>query len=408
MKKVLLGIVFCLALLSLSAVAQESKKPIKIGHINAQTNGTYFTHPSGYGIKLAIEEINAKGGVLGRPLEVISRDSKMNPGEAVRLAEELVVRDKVDVLMASDASGPVVALASWVKRNHMPLVVATGDSDNAIWGEGSSDYVARINAGGYVKNKAIMQKLTQVYGDKIKNKRWVSVAPAIEFGRYYVKTIKQLAEQEGLKAKWVEEQWPAFGKMEAGSTIMALEHANPDIVYVILSGSDVVSFVREAKKRGFVKNRIFIFPYLSMPQHFELLGKEVPKGWISLGCPFDDLKKNKPALKAFMQRYEAAYHKPVSNFSLTGYNGIKAIAAVIEKAGSTDPEKIKDAFDDLRFDTPFGEQTIRKIDHQATAFLWVGLSDFIDGYPGIRQWTEYNVNDTSPPDSYVLKLRGRK
>ena len=89
-------------------------------------------------------------------------------------------------------------------------------------------------------------------------------------------------------------------------------------------------------------------------------------------------------------------------------DAIKILAAAIEKAGSTDPEKIRVAFDDLRFNTPYGEQTLRKIDHQATIAYWVGLSDVVDGKPKISNWTEFNVGSNSPSDDVILKLRSGK
>ncbi|HBM90912.1 MAG TPA: hypothetical protein DD400_03425, partial [Rhodospirillaceae bacterium] len=220
--------------------------------------------------------------------------------------------------------------------------------------------------------------------------------------------IKKVVKEQKLNANWVGEQWPAYNKLVAGPVIAALEQDKPDVIFSVLVGSDLVKFVREARKRGFIKDRIFIFPYLSMPEHYKMIGKEVPKGWLTMGAPYNEQALKKPVLAAFMKRYEAAYHEPIKDYSISGYNGVKVLAAAMTKAGSTDPKKVAAAFDDLRFATPLGEETIRKIDHQATTAFWVGLSDFIDGKPSIRNWTEYNVNDNLPPDAYILKIRNKK
>ncbi|HBM90910.1 MAG TPA: ABC transporter substrate-binding protein [Rhodospirillaceae bacterium] len=408
MKKILIGMALCFVFLSMSALAQEAKKPIKIGYINVPTGAAYMSVPAYNGVKLAIEEINAKGGVLGRPLEIISRDSKMDPGEAVRLAEELVSRDKVDVLMNTDSSAASIAVAGWAKQNHMPFVVTASEADSIIWNQENS-YVARSNSGGYAWNAAVIKKAMAVHGDKLKNKRWVTIAPSFEFGRSLVGSAKYIATAQGLNPTWVGEQWPVYNKLSAGSTIVALERTNPEVVYAILFGTDVVKFVREAKKRNFIKDRIFVFPTLAIPENIEMLGAEMPKGWVTVGHPFDELRAKKPALDDFMKSYEAAYpDQPIKSYSISGYNGIKLIAAAIEKAGSTDSEKIAAAFDDVQFDASFGEETLRKIDHQATTAYWVGVSDVADGKGKLSDWSEYNMRDNSPPDSYILKIRNKK
>ncbi len=407
MRKILLCAAVLLGLLAHSAVAADAKKPIKIGYINAHTNGAYLVHPNSQGMQFAIDEINAKGGVLGRPLELISRDSKADPAEAVRLAEELRARDNVDVLINGDFSGASIAVGGWAKQNHVPFVVTASEADSIIWQNGN-DYMARANPGGYAWVSASLQKATEVFGDRLKNKRWVSIAPSLEFGHAVVQSAHDLADARGLNPTWVAEQWPAYDKLSAGPTIATLERANPDIVFAALFGTDIVKFIREARKRDFIKDRIFIFPSLGVPEHFDMLGAETPKGWVTIGFPYDEIKQKKPALADFMQRYEAAYHESVKTYLVTGYDGIKILAAAIEKAGSTDPEKIRVAFDDLRFNTPYGEQTLRKIDHQATIAYWVGLSDVVDGKPKISNWTEFNVGDNSPPDDVILKLRSGK
>ncbi|MDR3425266.1 MAG: ABC transporter substrate-binding protein [Alphaproteobacteria bacterium] len=408
MKKVLLLAAAFLGLLATSAMADNAKPPIKIGYINDLTGLAKFARPNSQGIQLAVDEINNKGGVLGRKLEIVTRDGQMDPGESVRLAEELHTRDKVDALINCCTSGTSIAVGEWAKQNHMPFIVTASEADSIIWQSGN-DFMARTNPGGYSWISSSLMKAVDVYGDKLKNKRWVSIAVNLEFGHSLVQSAKDIAAAKGLNAKWVAEQWPVYDKLSAGPTIATLEQANPDVVLVLLYGTDVVKFVREAKMRDFIKNRIFIFPLLALPEHSEMLGAEMPKGWISVGYPYDEVKLKKPALADFLRRYETTFHEPAkSGYAVTGYNGIKAIAAAIEIAGSTDPEKIRVAFDDLHFDTPYGEETLRKIDHQATVPYWVGLSDVIDGKPQLSDWTEYNAGDNSPPDAVILKLRGGK
>ena len=134
----------------------------------------------------------------------------------------------------------------------------------------------------------------------------------------------------------------------------------------------------------------------------------MPKGWVSVGFPYDDIAKTKPTFAEYTKHYTEAYHEPAKTYSVMGYNAIKAVAAVITKAGSTDPEKIKAAFDNLKFNTAYGEETLRAIDHQATVPYWIGVSDVVDGKPRLSDWKELNVGDYSPPDEVITKLREGK
>ncbi|MDR3425267.1 MAG: ABC transporter substrate-binding protein [Alphaproteobacteria bacterium] len=398
MKKVLLCTAVLFGLFAAQAMADNAKEPIKIGDIAAYTKGALFAEPYNHGVKMAVDEINKAGGVLGRPLVVLSRDSKADPGEAVRIAQELQTRDNVNVLINADFSGTTLAVSSWAKQNHVPMVVCASEADSIIWKQ-RNDYLARVDYSGYAWVSGSIRKAIDLYGDRLKNKRWVVIAPNIEFGHSFLQSAKDIAAAHGLNANWVGEQWPAYDKLDAGATLVALEQDKPDVVFTVLWGDDLAKFVREAKKRDFTKNRIIIAPAIGLPEYFDMLGAETPKGWVTVGFPFDEIKT--PSFVDFANRYEIAYHAPLKTYSVIGYDGIQAIAAAIRKAGSTDPEKIRQAFDGLHYPTPFGEQSLRAIDHQTTLPFWVGLSDVVDGKPKLSNWTEYNVGDNLPSDDGI-------
>ncbi len=407
MKKRLLLAALGLSFLIAPSLAEEVKVPIRIGSIDLFTGGAFSVEPYRKGVEMAVEEINAKGGILGRPVEILFRDSKFDPSESVRLAEELKSRDKVDIIINCDLSQASIAVGSWAKQNKFPFVVTSSEADTVIWDNGN-EYMIRTTPGGYAWVSGSLQKAMEVYGDKLKNKKWAALAPNLEFGKTLVATVKELSAARGLNPEWVGEQWPAYDKMAPGPTLAALERAKPDVVFAALFGTDIVKFVREAKKRGFLKDRIFIFPTIGLPDHVQMLGAEMPKGWVSVGYPYDEVKEKKPELAAFMKKYREKFKEDPKVYTVMGYDGVKAAAAAIEKAGSTDPAKIVAAFPGLTFDSPYGKQTIRPIDHQATVLYWVGLTDVKDDKAVIRDWTEFNVNDNSPPDDVILKLRSGK
>ncbi len=401
MRKLLLLTFTCL---SLNAQAAD-KPPILIGDIGAYTNGALFALPYKNGVELAVEEINKAGGVLGRPLKIISRDSKMDPAEAVRLAQELRTRDKVDLLMNCDASNNTLGVSSWAKQNNLLMMVNCSESDSVVWEKGT-DLVFRSNPGGYMWTSASFSKAMEVYGDQLKNKRWVTVAPNFEFGQSLVAAAKKISADEGLNAQWVGQQWPSYNKMDAGATIQAIERAKPDIIFCALFDSDLVKFVREGKKRGLFKNRLVIAPPAGIPEHLELVGKEMPAGWAVIGTPYEDIEI--ASFETFLGSYGKITKDPFRGYALNGYNGTYALAKAIETAGSTDAAKVAKALAGITFDTPVGEMQIRKLDHQATVPVWGGMTKVENDKARLDNITMYPASETLPDDKWVQDQRKTK
>ncbi|MDD2325442.1 MAG: ABC transporter substrate-binding protein [Alphaproteobacteria bacterium] len=391
-----------IALTSPALAAPATGEPIKIGEINV--GAKYGSMVLGYknASQMAVDEINAAGGINGRPLQLIHRDSNIDPATAVKATEDLVTREKVHILMNCDSSSDTLAVANWAAQNKIPFINACSEADSSIW-EGGNTYTFRTSQGGYMWASAILNEAQKLYGDKIIGKKWAIVAPSFEFGQSVAKMTKMLAEQRGLKPEWVVEQWPELGKLEAGATVVALKRAQPDIIFNLLWDADLVKFVREGNKRGLFKDRIVIAPPVAVPDHVDLLGTEMPSGWLSVGFPVNEVQ-DEGYLK-FKKAYEAKHKDPIKFYTLTGYNSIQAIAAALRQAGSTDPEKIRAALEMVSYDTPFGKQSFRKIDHQANVPFWVGVSGVKDGKGTLLNWHQENAADHAPTDAWIMEQR---
>ncbi|MDD3182425.1 MAG: ABC transporter substrate-binding protein [Alphaproteobacteria bacterium] len=404
MKKYAALVLGLVLMASPALAAPATGTPIKIGDINAYGKLSVFVQPYKNGIEMAVDEINAAGGINGHPLQIVSRDSKFDPATSVTMADDLLMREKVSVIMNCDSSTATLAVASWAKRNKIPFVNTASEADSTIWEQGN-DYSFRLSQGGYMWLSAVMNEAIKLYGDKLKGKRWAIVAPNFEFGQSLVKMAKMITEERGLNPTWVIEQWPAYDKLETGATVAALERSKPDIILNILITNDLAKFVREGNKRGLFKNRIIIAPQTAMPDHLDMLGKETPAGWISAGFPVDDIQDK--VFAKFRKAYADKYHTPLKSYSLSGYNGVQAIAAALRKAGSEDPAKIRDALETVSFSTPFGEQQFRKIDHQANVPFWVGVTGVKGGKGKLLDWTMEKAEDHSPPDAWILEQRAK-
>ncbi|MDD3182426.1 MAG: ABC transporter substrate-binding protein [Alphaproteobacteria bacterium] len=404
MKKYAALVLGLVLMASPALAAPATGAPIKIGDINVGTKFPDYSAPYKHGMALAIEEANANGGINGRPLEIISRDSKMDPGHAIRLAEELIARDEVSLLVTGDASNVTLAVSNWGKQKKFPVINTIADADTIMWEHGH-DYIFRITFGGYHEMSALIKSAYDLHKDKMKGKRWAIVAANYEYGRSLGHTAKIAAEQQGLNPQWVIEQWPAYGKMDAGATIAAVQQAEPDIIVVLTPGSDFPKFVREGNKRGLFKNRIVLAPEGCMREHLDVLKNEMPSGWICIGFPFDEIQDTKFA--KFRQDYQTKYHEPLRTFSLYGYNAGQATVAALRKADSTDPKKVHAALKTVSFDTPLGEQHFREIDHQANTQFWVGLSSVNNGQGTMINWHVENTSDYSPTDAWILEQRAK-
>ena len=177
----------------------------------------------------------------------------------------------------------------------------------------------------------------------------------------------------------------------------------PEGIYNVTFGSDLAKLVREGTLRELFKERTILGLLTGEPEYLDPLGPEAPEGWIVTGYPWYDI--DTPEHNAFLEAYQAKFDDYPRIGSLVGYNAMLAIAAAIEKAGSTDTEAIVEAFKGLEFDSPSGSITFRAIDHQATMGAWVGTTAVKDGKGVMVNWTYENGADYLPSDDEVRKLR---
>ena len=132
-------------------------QPIKLGELNEYKQFPSFLEPYKKGMELALDEINAAGGVLGRPLEIVSRDDNGNAGDAVRVAEELVSREKVAMLMGTFASNVGLAVADLAKQRKVLFLAAEPLTDKIVW-ENGNKYTFRLRASTYMQTAMLVPK----------------------------------------------------------------------------------------------------------------------------------------------------------------------------------------------------------------------------------------------------------
>jgi branched-chain amino acid transport system substrate-binding protein len=383
---------------ALPTAAQQG--PIKIGEINSFSGiGAPFTGPYRSAVEMAVEEVNAKGGVLGRKVEVVFRDDKGQPAEAVKHAQELVASEKVALVSGTFLSNVGLAVSDWARQNKTLFVAAEPLTEALTWSKGH-DYVVRVRPNTYQQGRMLAEK-----AGKMKYAKWATIGPNYEYGKRAWETFRDRLKELKPDVQVVGEQWPALGKIDASAEVGAILAKNPEALYVSLFGSDWLAFVREAQKRGLFQKTFVVGILLGEPEYIDPLKLEAPEGMLVTGYPWYDLQQ--PAHKEFVARFTKKTDKNPVLGSLVGYITYLSIFEAIKKAGSTDTEKLVAAFRDLKVETPIGPITYRAVDGQSTLGAWVGTTK-VDAKRGVGVMVnhEYVPGDkVLPSPDEVKKMR---
>ena len=363
-----------LASFAAAVAAAHAQGVIKIGEVNSYKAQPAFLDPYKKGMELAVEQANAKGGVNGKKIELVIRDDNANPGDAVRVAEELVSREQVDLLAGAFLSNTGLALADFAKQKKFFYLAGEPLTDKMTW-QGGNQYTFRLRPGTYMQAAMLVPEAV-----KLNKKRWAVVYPNYEYGQSAVAAFKALLKQAQPDVEFVAEQAPPLGKVDAGAVAQALADAKPDAIFNVLFGADLSKFVREGNTRGLFKDRAVVSVLTGEPEYLDPLKDETPNGWIVTGYPWYGIQT--PEHKAFFLAYHEKYKDYPRLGSVVGYSMIMSAAAGIEKAKSTEADKLVAAFKGLQVDTPFGKISYRAQDHQSTMGAFVGRTKN-DGGKGV-------------------------
>ena len=385
------------ALMPFSQAPAFSQETIKIGEINSYSALPAFTEPYRKGWQLAIEEINAKGGVNGRKLEVISKDDGGKPGDAVTAANELVSKDGVVMLSGTFFSHIGLAVADYANQKKVLFLAAEPLTDAIAWSKGNR-YTFRLRPSNYVQAAMLAEQAA-----KLPAKKWATVAPNYEYGQSAVAVFKTLLSAKRPDIQWVDEQWPPQGKIDAGAVTQAVAKAEPEAILNVTFGPDLTKFVREGNTRDLFKGKSVVSFLTGEPEYLDPLKEETPAGWIVTGYPWSSITSADHA--AFLKAYQAKYNDYPRLGSVVGYSTMMAAAAILAKANSTDSEKLVDAAEGIEVKTPFGPATFRKSDHNSTLGAFVGKTALKDGKGVMVDFTYEDGAKYLPSDAEAAKLR---
>ncbi len=386
-----------LAMLACALGAAQAQDVYTIGEINSYKAQPAFLEPYKKGMELALAQINITGGIGGKKLVLVTRDDNGNPADAVRAAEELIAREKVDVLMGSFLSHVGLALTDFAQQKKRFFLAAGPLTDKIVWEQGNR-YTFRLRPSTYMQVAMLVPEAAAM-----KKKRWAIVYPNYEYGQSAVATFKKLLTAAQPDVEFVAEQATPLGKVDAGSVVQALADARPDAIFNVLFAADLAKFVREGNTRGLFQGKGVVSLLTGEPEYLDTLQGETPLGWVVTGYPWYAIFT--PDHDAFATAYRKRFKDYPRAGSVVGYNAIQSIAAGLRKAGSADTEALIAAFRGLEVRTPFGPITYRAQDHQSTMGAYVGKTGLYGGKGVMVNFKYMDGAKFQPSDAEVKKLR---
>ena len=383
--------------LAAAATCGFAQSAIKVGELNSYKVFAAFLEPYKKGMELALEEINRSGGVAGRKLELLIRDDGGTPGDAVRVAEELIARERVNVLMGTFASNVGLAVANLANQRKVLFVASEPLTDKIVW-ENGNRYTFRLRPSTYMQTAMLVPEAA-----KLKKRRWAIVYPNYEYGQSATASFKKLLSEAQPGVQFVTEQAPALGKIEAGAVVQALAEARPDAIFSSLFAADLQKFVREGNTRGLFRNTVVFNLLGGEPEYLDPLKEETPEGWWVTGYPWSQI--DTPEHKAFRDAYQKRWKDYPRLGSVVGYSAVYTVANAIRKAKSAETEKLIEALKGLQMQTPFGPVTWRAIDHQSTMGAYVGQLAKKDGRGTMVNWRYADGAKYQPSEQEIRALR---
>jgi branched-chain amino acid transport system substrate-binding protein len=369
-----------LALVLATPLAASAQKPIKVGFPMILSGpGALFGDPASKGALMFVDEINAKGGVLGRKLELLPRDTKGNADEAVRVSRELILKENVDFLVGTltSAEGPAVSVVA--KENKVVFIAPIPKTDQLTAPDKLHPYVFRVAANTTMEGRSAAEIVA-----KWPVTRVATISPDYAYGQDVTKSFVEHLKKVKPSIQIVDQQWPKLGEPDYTPFINAQMAKKPQAVFSSLWGGHFVNFAKQAKPLGYfdaLKYNFIGVGEAGSPESTKAMGKDYPVGiW---GNSYDAFYWGEtPAHRDYVARL-SKYLKDEypSSWAIQGWIGMAFLAEAIKKAGSTDADKVSKALLGLTIDTPIGKQTIREKDHQANRGQLYGKTVMDPKYP---------------------------
>jgi branched-chain amino acid transport system substrate-binding protein len=311
------------------AIVKAQADTIRIGHLTPLTG---FLGPLGeyavMGVRLAAEEINAGGGVLGRRIELVMEDS-INPQTASAKAERLIERDKVAMIIGEISSASGLAIGQVANRLNT-VFINTGCNSDAMRGASCNQYMFHIEAANSMYVQATGQYLLRE--NLVKGKKWFSLTADYAFGHDLLRVAKKFMESNG--GQFAADELVPTDAADFSPYLLKIRQARPDLVVSNLAGNQITNFLKQYTEYGLT------FPVAGF-------GFDTVVAWGAGKGNFSGIWPlvwhhlvDTPASKKYFDAFQKKYGKPPDNQSWGDYNSLKIVVQSMDETKSTDPRKL--------------------------------------------------------------------
>jgi len=402
------GLTFTAGLLALSLIlypggTQAQGRPIKVGIVDTYSGPpTTYTYDVRDAFKLAIDEINAKGGVVGRKIEFTTRDDKFKVDLALSMAKELIMNENVDILMGTINSAGTLAVSEYCKGEKIPFIVTFSKSDK-ITGEKGHRYVFSVT-----ENTAMIGKAAAVgLAKRPYIKYWIA-GDDYEYGHALAAGVWGNLKKIKPKVELAGQSWWKVGEPDLTPYLTAISASKPDAVIFATGAASMVNAMKVAKATGFAEKTPMFIHTATELSTLAPLGPEAPEkviGTSNYHFYYPDTAKN----RAFVKAFRDAYGRYPKVGALYGYLAAQFIVKSIEKAGKMDREKFIDALEKMKVDSPIGQVEMRSFDHQAMLPMFMGVTKKVPKYSFLiaSDIVTIPAKDVMPSIEEIKKARGK-
>jgi branched-chain amino acid transport system substrate-binding protein len=315
--------------IGMPAIVKAQADVIRIGHLTPVTG---FLGPLGefaqMGVKLAAEEINAAGGVLSRPVELVIEDS-VNPQTASAKAERLIERDKVAMIIGEISSASALAIGQVASRTKT-VFINTGANSDVLRGASCNPFMFHIEAANSMMVLAVGNYLKSE--NMIKGKKWYSLTADYAFGHDLFRVAKKFVTENG--GEFIGEELVPTDATDFSPYLLKIRQAQPDIVASNLAGNQITNFIKQYAEYGLQ------FPITGF-------GFDTAVAWGAGQGNFSGIWPliwhhlvDSPSSKKYVEAFTRKYGKPPENQSWGDYNSLRIVAQSFTELKSTDPQKL--------------------------------------------------------------------
>lgn len=379
------------------APAASGAEPIKLGFVYIMS-GPFAAYGqfAKQGAELAMDEINAAGGILGRQVEGVFEDSTGKPDVALRAIRKLVFQEKVDCLIGLDSSGVAKSVVPSIPQMKTPLIITHAATPD-VTGSVCNRYTFRIalNLSQNIKTAA---RIAAESGAK----KWTTIGPDYAFGHQSWEYFQKYLAAENPAAEFLpgdQVAFPPFKTTDFSPYITKVMGSKPDGVLISLWGGNLIDFVRQGSEMGFFDGEMTVLMTLgAATEVLTALGDRMPEGvWVGTRYWFlaNDSKVNQDFIKAYHDRFN---NYPSYN-AHGAYAAITAYKAAAEKAGTAEADGVIEALSGLTVEVPVGTVTLRPGDHQAVTDACWGKTAADPSYPirMLKPMKVYPGAEITPP-----------